>query len=195
MPDYSDQRLTAENFFSDAPPSKTKRKEAMQALQHLGERLMELPPERLAKVELPDVLREAIREAHRMTKHEAKRRQMQYIGKLMRDVEPAPIEEALAAFDGLSAAENARLHHLERLRERLLEDEKVLTEIGDRFPGADLQHLRQLRRNAIKEKQENRPPKSFRAIFQTLKELLAEADGGSQAGTDAVADGDAQDEE
>ena len=180
-----DDRLTAENYLSDAPPSKTKRKEAMRALQDLGERLMELPSERLAKVDLPDVLREAIREAHRMTKHEAKRRQMQYIGKLMRDVEPAPIEEALAAFDGLSAAENARLHYLERLRERLMEDEKVLTEVGNAYPGADLQHLRQLRRNAIKEKQENRPPKSFRAIFQELKELAAARDASGDALPDA----------
>jgi len=187
MPDDADNRITAERFFSDAPPSKTKRKEAMRALQDLGERLMELPPERLAKVELPDSLREAIREAHRMTKHEAKRRQMQYIGKLMRDVEPAPIEEALAAFDGLSAAENARLHQLERLRERLLEDEKVLTEIGDAYPGADLQHLRQLRRNAIKEKQENRPPKSFRAIFQMLKDLAAARDAGAAVTAEAQA--------
>lgn len=179
-----DDRLSAENYLNDTPPSKTKRKEAMQQLQHIGERLVELPVDRLKKVDMPEGLRDAIYEAKRITKHEAKRRQMQYIGKLMRDVDTAPLEEAIAAFDGLSAAENAFFHQLEKLRERFIEDEKVLTEIGDLYPGADLQHLRQLRRNAIKEKQENRPPKSFRAIFQILKELAA-ANGGQATGADA----------
>lgn len=185
-----DDRLSAENYLNDTPPSKTKRKAAMLNLQHLGERLVDLPVERLKKVVMPDFLRDAIHEAKRMTKHEARRRQMQYIGKLMRDVETAPIEEAIAAFDGLSAAENAHFHQLEKLRERLLDDEKVLTEVGDTYPGADLQHLRQLRRNAIKERQDNRPPRSFRAIFQMLKELAA-----GQAQTSSGEDAPAIDEE
>ena len=178
-----DDRLSAENYLNDTPPSKTKRKEAMQQLQHLGERLVDLPAERLKKVAMPDFLRDAIVEAKRMTKHEAKRRQMQYIGKLMRDVETGPIEEAIAAFDGVSAAENAHFHQLEKLRERLLDDEKVLTEIGDTYPGADLQHLRQLRRNALRELDQNKPPRAYRELFRELRALEENQNEPDDAGT------------
>lgn len=155
------------------PSSKTQKKEAMQVLQALGERLVALPIDQLKRTPLPDHLREAVMDARRFTKHEAIRRQQQYIGRLMRDIDPAPIEAALAAFDGVSAAENARLHRLEREREALLADEGVIGEIARRHPGADVQRLRQLRRNALKERAEAKPPKSFREIFQVLKELDA----------------------
>lgn len=153
------------------PPSKTRRKATMHALQTLGERLAELPLERLRKIDMPEALLDAIRQAQGMNHDEARRRQMQYVGKLMRSVDPAPIEAALAAFDGVSATEIARHHRLERLRTRLLDDESTLTEIIASHPGADAQHLRQLRRNAIKEREQNRPPRSFRALFQELKAL------------------------
>lgn len=155
------------------PPSKTQRKASMHALQALGERLAELPPDRLRRIAMPEALLEAIRQAQGMGRNEARRRQMQYVGKLMRDVDPAPIEAAIAAFDGVSAVEIARQHRLERLRARLLDDEAVLTEIVAAHPGADAQRLRQLRRNALKEQEQNRPPKSFRALFQELKALAA----------------------
>ena len=102
---------------------------------------------------------------------EALRRQMQYIGKLMRGVEPEPIQEALDVVRGTAAAETARLHRLEALRDQLLADEKTLTEIANLFPQADMQHLRSLRRAALKENAAGKPPRSYRAIFQTLKEL------------------------
>lgn len=101
----------------------------------------------------------------------ARRRQIQYLGKLMRSVDDEPIRAGLALLRGESSAETARLHRLERLRVRLLEDEAVLTEIAAQWPGVDLQHLRTLRRNALKEKENNKPPKNFRAIFQILQEL------------------------
>ena len=118
--------------YDDSPerPSKSQRKRDMQALQDMGAELVELSPERLARIDMPDALRGAIREAQRLTRHEARRRQLQYIGRLMRDADPAPIREALDAVKGVSAIENARQHRLEKLRERLLEDEAVLTEIG-----------------------------------------------------------------
>jgi ribosome-associated protein len=96
---------------------------------------------------------------------------MQYIGRLMRDVDPAPIREALDAVKGASAIENARQHRLEQLRERLLDDEAVLTEIGVAHPGADLTRLRQLRRNALKDRDEGRPPRAYRELFRQLREL------------------------
>jgi ribosome-associated protein len=159
--------------YDDSPerPSKSQRKRDMQALQDMGAELVVLSPERLARIDMPDALRGAIREAQRLTRHEARRRQLQYIGRLMRDADPAPIREALDAVKGVSAIENARQHRLEKLRERLLEDEAVLTEIGAAHPGADITRLRQLRRNALKDRDEGRPPRAFRELFRLLREL------------------------
>ena len=152
-------------------PSKSQKKRDMHALQEMGAELVALPTERLARIDMPDDLREALREAQRLTKHEARRRQMQYIGRLMRDVDPAPLREALDAVKGASAIETARQHRLERLRERLLEDESVLTEIGTARPGADLTRLRQLRRGALHEREAGRPPRHFRELFRLLREI------------------------
>jgi len=153
-------------------PSKTQRKQQMEELQTLGEELVALSADRIKKIDIPDELRDAVREAQRMTRHdEAKRRQMQYIGKLMRNVEVEPIRAALALVRGESAGETAKLHRLERLRGELLADEKVASEIAQLYPTVDLQHLRSLRRAALKEQLQNKPPRSYRAIFQLLKEL------------------------
>ncbi|MBS1190764.1 MAG: hypothetical protein H6R10_2556 [Rhodocyclaceae bacterium] len=152
-------------------PSKTRRKEAMHELQDLGAALVELSPGQLKRINLPEDLLAAVLEWQRFSKHEAKRRQLQYIGKLMRSIDPEPIQAGLALLRGESAEETARLHRRERLRVRLLEDEKVLSEIATTWPHADLTQLRQLRRNALKEQEAGKPPKSFRQIFQVLKEL------------------------
>ena len=152
--------------------SKTQRKQQMEELQTLGEELVALSADRIKKIDIPDELRDAVREAQRMMRHdEAKRRQMQYIGKLMRNVEVEPIRAALAQVRGESAEETAKLHRIERLRSELLADEKVASEIAQLYPAVDLQHLRSLRRAALKEQQLAKPPRSYRAIFQMLKEL------------------------
>jgi len=154
------------------PLSKTKRKQAMDELQELGEELVTLSTDRIKKINIPEDLRDAVREAQRMTRHdEARRRQMQYIGKLMRNVEAEPIRAALALVRGESASETAKLHRLEQLRTDLLADEKVLHVIATSYPSVDLQHLRSLRRAALKEHEQNKPPRSYRAIFQLFKEL------------------------
>jgi ribosome-associated protein len=152
-------------------PSKSAKKREMDALQDLGTQLVALSVDRLKKINLPDNLREAVREAQRISSHGAKRRQFQLIGKLMRDIDPAPIQEALDEVNGISAAATARMHHLEKLRIRLLEDEKVLGEIAAAHPDADLQRLRQLRRNALKEQELSKPPRAFRELFKVLREL------------------------
>lgn len=157
------------------PLSKTRKKQQMQELQDLGEELAELSSDWLKKIDIPEQLRDALQEAQRMHSHGAIRRQLQYVGKVMRDIDPEPIRAALATIRGESAAEVARMHRLERLRTRLMEDEKTLTDIANTFPGADLQHLRALRRSALKEQEGQKPPRSYRAIFQTLKELEAGA--------------------
>ena len=144
----------------------------MEELQALGEELVALASDQVKRIDIPDDLRSAIVEAQRMTKHdEAKRRQLQYIGKLMRSVEVEPIRAALALVRGESAGETAKLHRLERLRADFLADEKVVHEIAQRYAGVDLQHLRSLRRAALKEQEQNKPPRSYRALFQRLKEL------------------------
>ena len=154
------------------PPSKTQRKQQMDDLQSLGEELVELSSDRIKKIDIPEDLRDAVSAAQRMTqRNEARRRQMQYIGKVMRSVEAEPIRAALALVRGESASETAKLHRLEKLRTDLLADEKVLHEVATLYPSVDLQHLRSLRRSAIKEQEQNKPPRSYRAIFQLLKEL------------------------
>jgi len=155
----------------ESRPSKSQRKREMHELQDLGERLTQLSAERLAGIDLPDELRAAVADARRITRHEARRRQMQYIGKLMRTIDAAPIRETMAVVDGRSAAETARMHRLERLRLRLLDDESVLTELAQDHPGADLQHLGQLRRNALKEREQGKAPRSFRELFRALRDL------------------------
>ena len=152
-------------------PSKTKRKEAMHELQDLGAELVELSVGQLKRMNLPENIYDAVRECQKITAHGAHRRQLQYLGKLMRTADDEPIRAGLALIRGESSAEIARLHRLERLRTRLLEDEAALSEIAAQWPGADLQHLRQLRRNALKEQEAGKPPKNFRAIFQALQEL------------------------
>jgi ribosome-associated protein len=169
------------------PLSKTQRKQAMEDLQTLGEELVALSADRIKKIDIPESLRDAVREAQRMTRlDEAKRRQIQYVGRLMRSVDPEPIRAALALVRGESASETAKLHRLERLRTELLADEKVLHEIATLYPSIDLQHLRSLRRSALKEQEQNKPPRGYRAIFQVLKEL--EGIDTEEAGNDEHAD-------
>ena len=152
-------------------PSKSQLKREMTALQDLGAELVKLNADQLARLPLPDALRDAVRDHQRFKKNEAKRRQLQYIGKVMRTIDPAPIQAALDALKGVSAVEVARQHRLERQRERLMEDEGVLFEIAEACPGADLQRLRVLRRNALKEREAGKPPRAFREIFRVLREI------------------------
>lgn len=152
-------------------PSKSQLKREMTALQELGAELVELSRERLAKIEMPERLREALLEAQRITKHEARRRQMQYIGKIMRDVDAAPLREAMDAIKGTSATATARQHRLEKLRQRLMDDEAAFADLARDHPAADIQHLRQLRRNALREAEQGKPPRAFRELFRQLREL------------------------
>lgn len=157
---------------TDDRPSKTQLKRDMAALQDLGEDLVALGRDQLAKIDLPEDLRQAVQDAQRFTKHEARRRQLQYIGRLMRDLDPEPIRAALDEIRGVSAAATARLHAIERLRARLLEDEAgALDEILRDHPQADVQQLRTLRRNALREQEQGKPPRSFREMFRLLRDL------------------------
>jgi ribosome-associated protein len=160
-------------------PSKSQRKREMTALQDLGAELVALSKERLAKIDMPERLRDALLEAQRITKHEAKRRQMQYIGKIMRDVDAAPLRAAMDEINGVSKAATIRQHQLENLRTRLMEDEALFSEVARDFPSADIQHLRQLRRNALKEAEQGKPPRAYRELFRELRELERATEPGS----------------
>ena len=172
--------ITVEDIDNDAGqysgPSKSQRKREMTALQDLGGELVALSKERLAKIDMPERLRDALLEAQRITSHEARRRQMQYIGKIMRDVDAAPLRAAMDEINGISKAATIRQHQLERLRARLMEDEAVFSEVARDYPGADMQHLRQLRRNALKEALQNKPPRAYRELFRELRELEGRAE-------------------
>jgi ribosome-associated protein len=159
-------------------PSKTQRKKQMTDLQDLGAELVELSEERLAALALPDSLRDAVSEARRMTKFEARRRQLQYIGKLMRHVDPEPIRARLDAWKSVSREHIALLHRIERWRERLLAEDTAFALFVGEHPQVDAQQLRTLLRNAQREREMNKPPKNYRALFQLLRETL---DGSREA--------------
>ncbi len=162
------------------PPSKSSRKREMHALQDLGEQLVALSSDRLKKMSLPDALYEALRAAQGF-KMEARRRQMQYVGKLMRKIDPAPIQAQLLILSGKSAVEVAKMHRLERLREQLLDDDKTIGTIVELWPEVDVQYLRTLRRNALKERETTKPPKAFREIYRVLRELQDAQDAAAEA--------------
>jgi ribosome-associated protein len=151
--------------------SKTRKKREMHELQALGVALAELSESLLKEMRLGEDLLEAVLEAKRIRSHEAKRRQMQYIGRLMREVDPAPIRSRLAELEGSSAQATARHRRLETWRERLLGDDEALTAFAAEHPGADLQALRALIRNARKEQKESKPPRAYRELFRVLKEI------------------------
>ncbi|HZN99670.1 MAG TPA: ribosome biogenesis factor YjgA [Burkholderiales bacterium] len=151
--------------------SKTRKKREMHELQALGVALAALPESQLKEMHLGEDLLEALLEAKRIKSHEAKRRQMQYIGRLMRDVDPAPIRSRLAEVEGHSAQAAARHRRLEAWRERLLADDAALTEFAAAFPAADLQALRTAIRNARKEQKEGKPPRAYRELFRILKDI------------------------
>jgi ribosome-associated protein len=158
----------------ESSPSKTRLKKQMHDLQDVGERLAALGDDRLLELDLPERLLDAIRELRRIHKFGAQRRQMQYIGKLMREVDVAPILSRLEVWGGASRQHTAWLHQVEHWRDRLLESEEALTELLSAHPVADAQHLRALIRNAHREKQLNKPPRSYREIFQVLREIIPE---------------------
>jgi ribosome-associated protein len=157
-------------------PSKSQLKREMTALQELGEELVSQPKERVMRVPMPEDVREAILECQKIKDHEGRRRQMQYVGKKMRtleEAEVAAIQKVIDSWKGASKAETAALHAIERKRDKLLADDKALTDLKEQYPEVDVQHLRVLIRNARKEQAESKPPKAYREIFQILKQLHA----------------------
>lgn len=165
--------MTEENQDEFIPISKTKRKRAMDALQDLGGELVDLSNDQLKQLNLPDTLLIAVKDAKKLTNARgAQKRQLQYIGRLMRDIDPEPIQAKMDEWKGVSKEATIKLHLLERWRERLLENESALGEFLASYPGVDVQYLRTLIRNAHKERDASKPPKSSRALFKLLREII-----------------------
>ncbi len=155
--------------------SKSQLKREMHELLALGKELVNLSKEHFSKIELPEELHDAVAEARNIRSHGALKRQLQYIGKRMRFVDAEQVREQLDTIAGQSKQAVATLHHVERWRERLLEDgDTALTELVAEFPNVDRQYLRQLVRNAKKELVGNKPPKSSRLVFKYLRGLMEE---------------------
>ena len=152
--------------------SKTQMKKQMNDLQALGMELTKLSSDTLKKIGLDEELFEAIATYKKITSNSALKRQAQFIGRLMRDTDPAPIEAYLAKLRGDNAAHNAFLQRVEQARIRLLADDGAITQFMADFPQADAGKLRTLIRNTKKEQEQNKPPKNFRALFQEIKAVM-----------------------
>ena len=154
--------------------SKSEIKRDAEDLKQLGEKLVNLTKANLTKVPLDDSLKDAIELAQRLQK-EARRRQLQYIGKLLRSIDAEPIREALEKIENKHNQQQAMLHKLEILRDELVaKGDEALTDLLNEHPSADRQQLRNLIRAAQKEKEQNKPSKAYREIYQILKTLILE---------------------
>ena len=152
--------------------SKTQKKKEAEALQDLGEKLVKLPDEQLKGIDMPEELSNAVRQAKTIKSHVALKRQMQFIGTLMRKIDPAPVREAIDGIEQGNYKKAMEFKETERWRDELMAGNKeLMEEILVKYPSADRQQLSQLIRNAIKEKTNNKPPKAFRALFRYLKEI------------------------
>jgi len=152
--------------------SKTQMKKQMNDLQALGMELTKLSSDTLKKIGLDEELFEAIATYKKITSNSALKRQAQFIGRLMRDTDPAPIEAYLAKLRGDNTVHNAFLQRVEQARTRLLADDGAITQFMADFPQADAGKLRTLIRNTKKEQEQNKPPKNFRALFQEIKAVM-----------------------
>ena len=167
--DYSDENLNEELV------SKSQRKRDATAAQQLGKDILALSADAQNSIELPENLSKALDDARRIKKNSALKRQLQYIGKLMRHIDLEPIREQYLKLINHYDKDIKELHRLEKWRDRLLaEGDKALEDLIIEAPNTDRQHLRQLIRQSAKETKLKKPPKSAREIFKYLKTLFVE---------------------
>jgi ribosome-associated protein len=158
--------------------SKSQRKRDCDSLQHISDRLLKLKPEELALIDLPDELRDALHEAHRIRSNSALKRQRQYLGKIMRTCESGHIENQLNSIIHRNDTNTAQFKKIERWRDRLVEnDNEVLGEIIREHPDLDRHHVHNLVRQAAKEAAADKPPAASRKLFKYLRELTMATGG------------------
>lgn len=152
--------------------SRTQLKKEAAALQRIGERLVGLSDEQLKRMRLPQALMAAIEATQQMTSRGARRRQLQYIGTIMRTVDVEPIQKALREIEQGAYRQAQAFHRLESWRDRLVAgDDRLMDEILSAYPQADRQRLGQLVRSARKRNTDTAAPKSARHLFRYLKTL------------------------
>ena len=162
-----------DDFEEDIIISKSQLKREAEDAQKLGEDLFKLDTRSLSSIELPDNLRKALDDARRIKSHSALKRQLQYIGKIMRKIDLDPIRSEYEKIINHYGKDIKHLHLLENWRDRLInEGDKALEELINDVPNVDRQRLRQLIRQSKKETKLNKPPKSAREIFQYLKTVF-----------------------
>ncbi|MFT5483962.1 MAG: ribosome-associated protein [Halieaceae bacterium] len=163
--DWSEEELT--------PPSKSELKREMLALQNLGEKIVAMDHGTFTAFSIPDEdLRDAIIVARRINSREGRRRQLQYIGKLMRYTDTQVLQQGLDSISLGHREESHRFHELEELRDRAIKDGLAgVEEIMNQHPLADRQHLRSLIQQALREKKASKPPSAARKLFRYLKDL------------------------
>jgi ribosome-associated protein len=145
----------------------------MHALQELGEALVALDPGKLAQIDLPERLIDAIGEARSIRAHEGRRRQMQFIGKLMRDIDPEPVREAIERFASGQPSDRAEFAAAERWREEMLHDDAAVARFTSEHPGADADAFATLVRDARAERSRGGPPHRYRELFRRIREAVA----------------------
>lgn len=162
---------------SEELKSKSQVKREMQHLQDLGKRLGDLEPHQLAPLPISERLRSALDELKRIRQHEARRRHMQYIGKLMRSEDFETLEKALEGYSAGSQENTRRLHLAEHWRERLIaEGDRAMAEFLEQVPGGDVQHLRNLVRNAQRDLAKQKNTGQARKLFREIRELIDQAE-------------------
>ena len=154
------------------PPSKTRRKHEMHALQALGVELVALDPARLATLDLPERLVDAIGLARTLHRHEARRRQLQFVGRLMRDVDAEPIRAALSAWAEGPKRDRERFALVERWRDRMLDEADGVQAFVDHYPGASREALTALVDAARAERGRGAPPSKSRMLFRELRRIV-----------------------
>lgn len=154
--------------------SKTQRKRLMSELQDVGAALVKLSREQVMRLDLPERLREAVLECQGITKHEARRRQVQYIGRIMRDLDAAPIVQQLASLQAPSKKDTALFHLAEKWRDEMLADPNAVERFAREFPGTDTHRIATLVEAARTERTAGKAPKHFRQLFHTLNTIVQE---------------------
>ncbi len=169
---------SAVDFEENNGPSKSQLKRDALAVRDLGSELAALGDAERARVPLPDDIVSAIVELNRTTRHGARKRQLGWLAKRLRQVDIEPIEAALESFRQRARANTQNLHLVERWRDQLLglnaelKPQEALTAFLENYPQADRQLLRQLQRNALKEQSQGKPPRSARLLFKSVRDAI-----------------------